>query len=65
MGYNGAARIIQQMERGIVSEQGHNGNAGLPPPFDEWTHCRIGRGSVASGTLSTENSVFLFPQADY
>ena len=37
IGYNRAARIIEQMEaRGIVSEQGHNGNREVlaPPPFD-------------------------------
>ena len=37
IGYNRAARIIEQMEaQGIVSEQGHNGNREVlaPPPFD-------------------------------
>ena len=37
IGYNRAARIIEQMEaHGIVSEQGHNGNREVlaPPPFD-------------------------------
>ncbi|MSH87246.1 DNA translocase FtsK, partial [Escherichia coli] len=36
IGYNRAARIIEQMEaQGIVSEQGHNGNREVlaPPPF--------------------------------
>ncbi|MFG6654832.1 DNA translocase FtsK 4TM domain-containing protein [Scandinavium sp. M-37] len=37
IGYNRAARIIEQMEaQGIVSEAGHNGNREVlaPPPFD-------------------------------
>ncbi|EEU1329649.1 DNA translocase FtsK [Escherichia coli] len=37
IGYNRAARIIEQLEaQGIVSEQGHNGNREVlaPPPFD-------------------------------
>ncbi|MEF3989193.1 DNA translocase FtsK [Escherichia coli] len=37
IGYNRAARIIEQMEaQGIVSEQGYNGNREVlaPPPFD-------------------------------
>ncbi|HFN6639736.1 TPA: DNA translocase FtsK [Escherichia coli] len=37
IGYNRAARIIEQMEaQGIISEQGHNGNREVlaPPPFD-------------------------------
>ena len=37
IGYNRAARIIEQMEaQGIVSAQGHNGNREVlaPPPFD-------------------------------
>ncbi|HBV0668925.1 TPA: DNA translocase FtsK [Escherichia coli] len=37
IGYNRAARIIEQMEaQGTVSEQGHNGNREVlaPPPFD-------------------------------
>ncbi|EPL6130359.1 TPA: DNA translocase FtsK [Escherichia coli] len=37
IGYNRAARVIEQMEaQGIVSEQGHNGNREVlaPPPFD-------------------------------
>ncbi|MDQ2120439.1 DNA translocase FtsK [Escherichia coli] len=37
IGYNRAARIIEQMEaQGIVSQQGHNGNREVlaPPPFD-------------------------------
>ncbi|HFI7530794.1 TPA: DNA translocase FtsK [Escherichia coli] len=37
IGYNRAARIIEQMAaQGIVSEQGHNGNREVlaPPPFD-------------------------------
>ncbi|EOJ9326125.1 DNA translocase FtsK [Shigella flexneri] len=37
IGYNRAARIIEQMEaQGIVREQGHNGNREVlaPPPFD-------------------------------
>ncbi|HBH4393016.1 DNA translocase FtsK [Escherichia coli] len=37
IGYNRAARIIEQMEaQGIVSEQGHNGNREVlaPPPFN-------------------------------
>ncbi|HBN2179105.1 TPA: DNA translocase FtsK [Escherichia coli] len=37
IGYNRAARIIEQMEaQGIVSKQGHNGNREVlaPPPFD-------------------------------
>ncbi|HCO9590964.1 TPA: DNA translocase FtsK [Escherichia coli] len=37
IGYNRAARIIEQMEaQGIVSEQGHNSNREVlaPPPFD-------------------------------
>ncbi|HIF0675802.1 TPA: DNA translocase FtsK [Escherichia coli] len=37
IGYNRAARIIEQMEaQGVVSEQGHNGNREVlaPPPFD-------------------------------
>ncbi|MEM0755364.1 DNA translocase FtsK [Escherichia coli] len=37
IGYNRAARIIEQMEaQGIVSVQGHNGNREVlaPPPFD-------------------------------
>ena len=37
IGYNRAARIIEQMEaQGIVSAQGHNGNREVlaPPPFE-------------------------------
>ncbi|SUB72277.1 DNA translocase FtsK [Pluralibacter gergoviae] len=37
IGYNRAARIIEQMEaQGIVSEAGHNGNREVlaPPPFE-------------------------------
>ncbi len=37
IGYNRAARIIEQMEaQGVVSEQGHNGNREVlaPPPFE-------------------------------
>ena len=37
IGYNRAARIIEQMDaQGIVSEQGHNGNREVlaPPPFE-------------------------------